>query len=251
MAIGDGSDSVDLAGKVALVTGAGRRVGAAIACALGEAGMRVAVHHHGSAAGAAEVCEQIAAAGGEGWAVAADLDDRKAARHLVDRTIEHFAGLDLLVLSAASFEATPLDTLDDAAWDRVLNLNLGAPFAMAQRATEALRAARGSLVFIGCTSRRAPFRDYLPYQVAKAGIHQMMRALSLQLAPEVRVNAVAPGSVLPPDEFDDSQLDALRRSIPLGRLGSAADVARAVLHLARSPFITGQELVVDGGRTLT
>ena len=104
-------------------------------------------------------------------------------------------------------------------------------------------------MFITCVSRVAPYRDYLPYQVSKAGLHQLMRVLALELAPEVRVNAVAPGSVLPPEGLSDAEREALLAGIPLGRFGGPDDVARAVLHLATASHVTGQELIVDGGHT--
>lgn len=239
-----------LEGRGALVTGAGRRVGAAIARALGAAGMRVAVHYHASRQGAEATCGAVREAGGEAVALRADLNDREAARGLVDRAVAQLGELAVLVPSAASFERVPWEQVDDAAWDRALRLNLDAAFVLARRASEPLRAARGSIVLVTCTSATAPYRHYLPYVVSKAAARQLMRALALELAPEIRVNAVAPGTVLPPEDMDAQTLERLRARIPLGRFGTAGDVARAVLHLARAPYVTGQELVVDGGRTV-
>lgn len=241
---------LELRGKRALVTGAGRRVGAEIALALGAFGMKVAVHYQRSATGAAETAERIRQAGGEAILLQADLSDRSAARALVDHTLERLGGLDLLVSSAASFERVPLADIDDVAWDRSLGLNLTAPFVLAQRAAPALRAANGSMVLVTCASRHAPYRDYLPYQIAKAGLHHLMRLLALELAPDVRVNSVAPGSVLPPSDWPAARIDALADRIPLGRLGSGSDVADAVIFLARASWLTGTELVVDGGRSV-
>jgi pteridine reductase len=113
-----------------------------------------------------------------------------------------------------------------------------------------LRASRGSIVGITCVSRILPYRSFLPYEVSKAALWQMLRVLALELAPDVRVNMVAPGSVLPPESMSEEQLAALRARIPLGRLGSASDVAGAVLHLAQHEHMTGTEIVVDGGRVL-
>jgi pteridine reductase len=240
---------LELRGKRALVTGAGRRVGGEIAVALGALGMRVAVHYQSAAAGAATICETIDRAGGQAVSLQADLGDRAAARGVVDRAIELWGGLDLLVLSAANYERVPFAQIDDAAWDRALDLNLTAPWVMAQRAADSLRAARGSIVLITCTSRLAPYRDYLAYQTSKAALHHLTRLLALELAPEVRVNSVAPGSVMPPTDWEEARLLALVENIPLGRIGSAADVADAVVYLARASWVTGTELVVDGGRT--
>jgi pteridine reductase len=240
----------ELRGKRALVTGAGRRVGAEIAVALGEQAMQVAVHYQKARSGAESVGARIREAGGQAVLLPGDLRDRDVARGVVDGVIEAFGGLDLLVLSAASFERVAFEAIDDRAWDQALALNLSAPMAMAQRAAPLLRAARGSIVLVTCVSRLAPYRDYLPYEVSKAALYHLMRLLALELAPEVRVNAVAPGSVLPPDGWERERLDALVERIPLGRVGRARDVADAVVHLARADWITGTEIVVDGGRSL-
>lgn len=239
-----------LAGQRALVTGAGVRVGRAIAVALGTAGMRVAVHYHSSREPADETCRQVREAGGEAFGVHADLRDRAAARALVDTSLERLGGLDLLVASAAGFERVPYDAVDDEAWDRMLELNLTAPFVLVQRATAALRAARGSVVVVTCSSARTPFRNHLPYVVSKGAARQLVRTLALELAPEVRVNAVAPGTVLPPEAMPADARERLQRRIPLQRFGSAEDVARAVVFLASSPFVTGEEIAVDGGRSV-
>ncbi len=241
---------ISLRGQRALVTGAGRRLGRAIALELGRAGAHVAVHYHRSATGADETCREIVAAGGRAVALAADLNDRAQARALVDRSVQELGGLDLLVSSAASFERVPYGELDDDAFDRSLSLNLATAFALAHQATAALRAARGSIVFITCSSATVPFRNYLPYVVSKGALRHLMRTLALELAPEVRVNAVAPGTVLPPEEMSPGAVERLASRIPLGRTGSADDVAAAVLYLASAPFVTGHELVVDGGRTV-
>ena len=241
---------IDLRGKRALVTGAGTRVGAAIAVALGSQGMRVAVHYRFSHAGALAVCAAIEAAGGTAEPFAADLADRRAVRGLVDAVVERFGGLDLVVASAANFERVPFDEIDDDAWDRTLQLNLASPFALVQRARPALRASGGSVVFVTCTSATVPYRHYLPYVVSKGAVQKLVRALALELAPEVRVNAVAPGTVLPPPEMDAALLERLASRAPLARIGTAEDVADAVVYLARAPFVTGQEILVDGGRTI-
>lgn len=239
-----------LSGQRALVTGAGVRVGRSIATALGRAGMRVALHYHRSASGAEAAAADIRAAGGDALTLQADLGDRAAARGLVDRALEALGGLDLLVASAASFERVPFDELSDESFDRSLQFNLASTFSLAHQAVPALRESRGSLVFITCSSASTPFRNYLPYVVSKGAVQHLMRTLALELAPEVRVNAVAPGTVLPPPDMPAPTVDALRRSVPLQRLGSPDDIARAVLFLAESPFVTGQELIVDGGRAL-
>lgn len=242
--------AVLLRGKRALVTGAGQRVGQAIALALGEQGMHVAVHYRESRAGAQETARRIQEAGGRASLLAADLTSRDEARRLVDEAQSALGGLDLVVASAASFERVSLDDVDDAAWDRSLNLNLASPFALVHRAVPALRAARGSVVFVTCSSATVPMRNYLPYVVSKGALKHLMKTLALELAPEVRVNAVAPGTVMPPPEYDAEAIARLSRAIPLGRVGSPHDIARAVVYLAQNPFVTGHELAVDGGRSV-
>lgn len=241
---------LELRGKCALVTGAGRRLGADIAAALGALGMHVGVHYQSSAAGAAQTCERVRAAGGQAVAFQADLASRRAARELVDRALDQLGALDLLVLSAANFEPVAFDAIDDAAWDRALDVNLSAPFAIAQRAAPALRRAGGSIVMLTCNSRLAPYRGYLAYETSKAALHHLMRLLALELAPDVRVNSVAPGSVSPPEDWEPARVAALTANIPLRRIGRASDVVDAVVHLATAGWVTGTEIVVDGGRSV-
>jgi pteridine reductase len=210
----------------------------------------VAVHYRESRAGAEDTAARIREAGGSAVLLAADLSSRDAARDLVDSAIAELGGLDLVVASAASFERVPLADVDDAAWDRSLNLNLASPFALVHRAVPALRAAGGSVVFITCSSATVPMRNYLPYVVSKGALQHLMKTLALELAPEIRVNAVAPGTVMPPPSYDAEAVQRLARVIPLGHVGSPHDIAQAVVFLASSPFVTGHELSVDGGRSV-
>jgi pteridine reductase len=241
---------VTLADKTALVTGAGVRVGRAIAVELGRAGMRVAVHYRSSAEGAEETVALVKAAGGDGFTVQADLAERAACRQLVHDVVARFGGLDLLVPSAASFERTPFAEVDEAVWDRTLELNLTASFVLAREAAAALATRHGSIVFVTCSSATVPYENYLPYVVSKGALRQLMKALALELAPDVRVNAVAPGTVLPPDDYSEEATARLAARIPLQRIGKPEDVADAVRYLASAAFVTGQEIVIDGGRTL-
>jgi pteridine reductase len=243
-------DPSGLSGKRALVTGGGQRVGQAIALALGAAKMRVAVHYRTSRAGAEATANAIRASGGEAILFQADLEERARARQLADEALAALGGLDLFVASAASFERIPYEAVDDDAFDRSLQLNLASPFALAHRLTPALRKSHGSMVFVTDTAATAPFKNYLPYVVSKGALRQLVRTLAVELAPEVRVNAVAPGTVLPPVSMDAAAVARLVRMIPLGRHGTAEDVAQAVLYLAQAGFVTGEEIVVDGGRTV-
>ena len=242
--------ALELRGQSALVTGAARRVGKAIALALADQGMRVGIHYHSSQSEASARLAELRRRGPDGVPLAANLADRVEARDLIDRAEAALGGLDLLVLSAASIERVALDQVDDAAWDRMLELDLGSQFAMAQRALPALRKSHGSIVFITCSSATTPFRNHLPYVVAKGGLRALMRVLALEVAPEVRVNAVAPGTVLPPEDFERSTLERLADAVPLKRSGSPEDVAEAVVYLARASFVTGHEIVVDAGRSV-
>jgi pteridine reductase len=232
--------ALPLRGKRALVTGAGQRVGQAIALALGAQGMNVAVHYRESRDGAEHTAAEIRQHGGSACTLAADLSDRDAARGLVDAALAQLGGLERVMLC----------DVDDAAWDRSLNLNLASPFALIQRAVPALRASRGSVVLITCSSASVPMKSYLPYVVSKGALKHLMKTLALELAPEVRVNAVAPGTVLPPPSYDQAAITRLERAVPLGSVGNPQDIARAVVFLASSPFVTGHELAVDGGRSV-
>lgn len=242
--------SSKLTGKAALVTGAGTRLGRCIALELARRGASLAVHFHSNRAGATTLCEEARALGVQATPLQADLSNPQASRELVAASLQALGGLDLLVASAANFERIPFEQVDDDAWDRALNLNTKSPFILAQAAAPALKERGGSIVFITCASTRVPMRNYLPYVVSKAATLQLMRALSLELAPAVRVNAVAPGTVLPPENTSLSLREKLASSIPLQRFGEAQDVADAVAYLAEAPFVTGQELSVCGGRTV-
>jgi pteridine reductase len=241
---------VGLAGTRALVTGAGQRLGRSIAQALGASGVSVCVHYRRSEQGAEKTVQVIKDAGGNAFALKADLYKRMEARRLVDDAVQRLGGLDLLVLSAANFDRVPFDSMEDKAIDRALQLNVVASMLIAQRAAPALRESNGSIVMITCASVEVPFRNYLPYVVSKAAAHQLMRGLAMELAPDVRVNAVAPGTVLPPPDMSQDDLERIERTIPLRRIGGPEDVVDAVLYLAQARFVTGQQLLVDGGRSV-
>jgi pteridine reductase len=242
--------TMELRGRVGLVTGAGRRVGAAIARALAAEGMSLALHHHASPGECEAIAADVRAGGGRAVVLRADLTSGAACRELVRRTVEELGGLDLLVSSAASFERIPLGEVDEAAFDRAFALNVRASFSLAHEARGALAARRGSIVLVTCTSATLPYRNHLAYVVSKGAAKQLMRALALELAPEVRVNAVAPGTVLPPESMGDEERARLASRTLVGALGRAEDVSEAVVYLARAPFVTGHELLVDGGVVL-
>lgn len=239
---------MELAGRVALVTGGGRRVGRALAEALGRQGARVAVHYNASAAGAEEAVRAIRAAGGEAEPFRADLADAAAPGPLVEQVVARFGGLDVLVNSAAVMERTPFGSVTAAQWDAMFAINLRGPFLLAQAAAPLLAERRGTIVNMADLAAFESWPAYVPHGISKAGIVQMTRALARVLAPAVRVNAIAPGAVLLPDDWDDASGEHLEQTTPLRRIGSPDDVVGAMLYLIGADYVTGETIIVDGGR---
>jgi pteridine reductase len=242
-----GSDARVL--RTALVTGAGRRLGRAIAVALGSRGMRVAVHYHGSEDGAQETARHVQKAGGEALTLRADLTVAGAPAQLVTEAADRLGTLDVLVNSAAIMVRTPLEDLTEVVWDQIFALNLRAPFFCAQAAAARMNAG-GVIVNIADLAAFEAWPAYIPHGASKAGIVHITRALARRLAPRIRVNAVAPGAVLLPDEWSAADADRLVSTTPLERLGSPEDVTQAVLYLIDAPYVTGQTIIVDGGRNV-
>ncbi|MGE5761962.1 MAG: SDR family oxidoreductase [Gemmatimonadota bacterium] len=235
-------------GRVALVTGAGRRLGAAIAGGLARAGFDVAVHHYASADGAEATLRAVRAAGRRGERFAADLRDPSAARALPGRVVETLGRLDVLVNSAGVMVQRDFAAITPDDWNDALALNLSAALFTAQGAAPHLRRVRGKIVNLADVAAFEVWPTYLPLNVSKAGIVMLTQSLARVLAPEVTVNAVAPGAVLPPEEWPAEARDHLVATTPLRRLGSPEDVVRAVLFLLDSDYVTGVVLPVDGGR---
>jgi pteridine reductase len=247
-AMGAREAAVELRDRVALVTGAGRRVGRALAIALGAEGMRVAVHYHGALEGARETKRLIVAQGGQAALVQADLTDLAAPDHVVAEVLRALGQLDVLVNSAAIMQRTPLGSVSAADWDAMFALNLRAPFLLAQAAAKHLTDVRGAIINIADLAAFETWPGYIPHGISKAGIVYMTRALARTLAPAVRVNAIAPGTVLLPEDWSAEDAERLRETTPLRRLGSPEDVAGAMLFLLRADYVTGETLIVDGGR---
>lgn len=237
-----------LAGGVALVTGGARRLGRAFTEALAADGMRVAVHYGQSVSEAEAVVAGIRTRGGEAVALGGDLTTAEVALALPQRVVEHFGRLDVLVNSAAVMERLPVAETTVAQWDAILDLNLRAPFLLAQQAAPHLRATGGTIINIADLGGLEPWRNYAAHSVSKAGVVMLTRVLALALAPEVTVNAIAPGTVLVPDDYDDDRRAFLRETTPLGRLGTPEDAVEALRYLVRQTFVTGETVVVDGGR---
>lgn len=239
---------MELRGRVALVTGAGRRVGRALAVGLGGEMMRVAVHYHASDRGARETARLITEAGGAAWLVSADLTAPGAPAALVSDVVREMGGLDVLVNSSAVMERTPFGEVTAAQWDAMMALNSRAPFLLAQAAAPHLARAHGAIVNIADLAAFETWPAYIPHGISKAAIVYMTRALARVLAPEVRVNGIAPGAVLLPDDWREEDAAKLRESTPLRRLGSPEDVVTAMLYLLRADYVTGETIIVDGGR---
>jgi pteridine reductase len=249
----DAAEHPPLAGKSALVTGAARRLGAAIARALHASGANVVLHYHRSTAEAAALARELnAARPGSATLVSCDLLAIPAVTQLPHTAVAAFGGLDILVNNASSFYPTPLGEIDEAAWEDLVGTNLKAPLFLAQAAAPALRERSGLILNLADIHGVRPLRRHPVYCLAKAGLLMLTKSLARELGPRVRVNAIAPGPVMWPDSGAD---DALRSKIiartALKRIGSAEDVARAALFFAtEAPFVTGQILAVDGGRSI-
>ncbi len=244
-----------LAGQVVLVTGAARRVGAEIATDLHRHGACVAIHYRDSKAQAEALAAGFnATRNGSALAVGAELADVAALEALVDAVVARLGRLDALVNSASSFFATPLGAVSDAVFDDLIASNLKGPLFLTQAAAPHLRASHGCVVNIIDIHAERPLKHYPVYCAAKAGLAGLTRALALELAPDVRVNGVAPGAVLWPDSdaFDEAERRRIVEHSLLKRSGSAADIAAAVRYLlADAPYVTGQILAVDGGRSVS
>ncbi|HUF49551.1 MAG TPA: SDR family oxidoreductase [Longimicrobiales bacterium] len=238
---------MEITGTTALVTGGARRVGRVISLALAEAGADVVVNYNASGAAAAQTVADIGGLGRRALAVQADVSRADDLDRLIAETTAAFGRLDIVVNSASLFERSPVLDITEAEWDRVLGVNLKAPFLLSQRAAPLLRRRGGVIINILDLSAFQPWPSFAHHAVSKAGLLHLTRVLARALAPEIRVNAIAPGTVLPPEAQageDGSERRVLRRE------GEPADVTDALLYLIRSDFVTGEILVVDGGRML-
>jgi len=238
-----------LRGRVALVTGAAKRLGRAVALRLAEEGADVVVHYRSSAADARTAVAEIEKFGPRGHAIAADLTSVADIKRLFDEAAKQFGRLDILVNCAANFLPSSIISTTEEVWDASLDSNLKAPFFCAQAAAPLLRRTRGTIINFADTGGLLGWPGYIAHSVSKAGVVMLTKVLAKALAPEVRVNAIAPGTVTMPGDPPEWEADFIKLA-PLRRTGAPPEVADAVLFLAQSDFITGQVLVVDGGRTL-
>lgn len=243
---------MDLPGSWALVTGAARRLGRAIAVGLAERGANIVVHCNRSHGEADETARLVRALGRQATVVVADQTDWKAIEQTCERAWDETGGIHVLVNNAAVFQRTPLDSIGESDWDRLIDTNLKGPFAFARFLGPRMkRQGRGKIINIADVGAERIWPGYIPYCVAKAAVVAMTRGLALALAPEVQVNAIAPGTVLLPESADEAWKEKVLADLPLGRTGSPSDVVRAVCFLVESgDYITGAVLPVDGGRLI-
>lgn len=249
---------MELEGKWALVTGAARRVGKEIAKCLAAAGANVVVHYGASGAAAERTVDELRSAGVSAWPIGADLANPSEIDTLFAEVENRCRGLSVLVNSAASFERRALGDISADDWNEVLAVNLRAPFLCVQRAARLMAGQRagagerGAIVNIADLSGLQAWKGYAHHGVSKAGLVHLTKVAAKELAPDIRVNCVVPGAILPPPGMstDDPEWHAKIARIPLRRAGAPALVAQTVLFLIHNPFVTGAVVPVDGGEHL-
>ena len=247
-----GSDK-RLAGKTALITGSARRVGAAIAHTLHAAGANIVLHYRSSSEDAAELAREFNhTRPGSAAVISGDLLDIDKIPALATAAVQAFGGLDILVNNASSFYPTPVGDITELDWDDLIGTNLKAPLFLSQAVAPALHANQGLILNLADIHGMRPLRRHPVYSIAKAGLIMLTKSLARELGPHVRVNAIAPGPVLWPEDGIDKELQAeIVDRTALKRTGTASDVARAALFFAaEAPYVTGQILAVDGGRSV-
>ena len=238
-----------LTNAVALITG-GKRIGQIVARELALRGADIAVAYRKSRAEADETVEDVQSRGRRAVAIQADVSKEEDCRMLVAQTVAQLGRLDVLVNMASVYRARRFDTLTGAAWDEDLNVNLKAAFVCAQAAAPHMTAGGRIVNFSDwlAASGRPAYKDFVAYYVAKAGVKALTEALALELAPRVLVNAIAPGPILPPPDMTEAERDEVAAATPLGRWGGEMEIAKAVIALVETDFITGETIRVDGGR---
>jgi NAD(P)-dependent dehydrogenase (short-subunit alcohol dehydrogenase family) len=235
-------------GKTALITGGAIRVGKAISLALARAGANIVINYSSSAAEAAQTAAEVEALGVAALPIQADVADHAQVQQMVARAQARFGAVDVLVNGASLFRRTPLPTADVSDWRRVVGISLDGAFYCANAvAPQMLARGEGVIINIVDLSAWKPSKGFAAHSVGKAGLLALTRQLALELAPAVRVNAVSPGPVLAPTDYDAVKIERLAKRTLLKRWGTAEDVAQAVLFLVQSDYITGDCITVDGG----
>ncbi|MCU7946363.1 MAG: pteridine reductase [Candidatus Thiodiazotropha sp. (ex Cardiolucina cf. quadrata)] len=244
---------VDLAGKSALITGAAHRIGAAIAFQLHAEGMDIVLHYRNSKEAAERLKQALETDRPNSvWLVQANLHQPDSYQHLISEVEVKCSRLDLLVNNASSFYPTPVESASHAQWDDLIGSNLKAPFFLSQAAAPLLRKTEGCIINLVDIHARRPLKNYPIYSVAKAGNAMLVKSLARELGPKVRVNGIAPGVILWPEQgLSEQQRETILDRTALKRAGTPEDIARTLLFLYRDAhYITGQIIAVDGGRTL-
>ena len=242
---------MDLENKVALVTGAGVRIGQAVAVKLGQLGMRVIIHYHHSEKGAKQTIQKLPGKNSKHLVLQADLKDFYALNELVNKAEKEAGPISILVNNAAEFFPTPLFSTTEEEWDSLLALNLKAPFFLSQALGKKMKSSgEGKIINIVDVSAERPWKSFLPYCASKAALISLTKGLARALSPEVQVNGIAPGTVLSPPDHIEMNLTASIENSLLKRIGDTEDIVQAVEYLLQSDFVTGTILPVDGGRSI-
>lgn len=244
---------MNLEGKVAVITGSAVRIGRSMALALADAGADVCIHYHTSKEAAEQTCAEIEERGRTAISVSADLSRPLEAAATIFAAAKSALGqVDLLINSASVFENKKLANATEADWDGHLDINLKAPFFLCQKFAEQLSPSQSAHIIniVDWRARRAG-AGHLPYRISKAGLATLTECLALELAPQVQVNAIAPGAILPPPGEDRSYLEQRAEGVPLQRAGNPDEICQALLYLLRSDFVTGEILTVSGGEQFT
>ena len=242
---------MDLKNKVALVTGGARRIGRAIAMDLAAHGTSVAVHYRTSQSEADAVVAEITTNHGKAQAFRANLDHVTEIEQMVANVLDAFGRIDILVNSASVFAPTPFEKIAEHDWDANLDTNLKAPFFLSKFAAAAMRQqGAGKIVNLGDWAAIRPYKDYLPYSVSKSGLIGLTKALAKELAPEIQVNCIALGMVMPPEDYSQAEIERLVNRTLTKKIGTREEVARAVVFFCETDFATGTILPLEGGRLL-
>jgi pteridine reductase len=242
---------MNLKNKVALITGAGRRIGRTIALELANHGATIAVHYRTSKSEADAVVAEIKSNGGTAQTFRANLEHVAEIEQMVSEILDAFGRIDILVNSASVFAPTLLEQITERDWDTNLDTNLKAPFFLSKFAGAAMRKqGAGKIINLGDWAGIRPYKDYLPYSVSKSALIGLTKALAKELAPEVQVNCIALGMVIPPETYTKEEVDRLVSRTLTKKIGTPEDVARAVVFFCETDFATGTVLKLEGGRLL-
>jgi pteridine reductase len=242
---------MNLKGKVALITGGARRIGRAIALGLASHGTSIAVHYRTSQSEADSLVAEIATKGGNAQTFHANLEHVAEIEQMVANVRDAFGRIDILINSASVFAPTPLTEITERDWDANLDTNLKAPFFLSKFAAVAMRQqGAGKIINLGDWAGIRPYKDYLPYSVSKSGLIGLTKALAKELAPEVQVNCIALGMVMPPENYSNKEVERLVSRTLTKKMGTPEDVARAVIFFCETDFATGSILPLEGGRLL-